>query len=360
MLLQPPSRDHEPILSRLAVRPLEKIGDICDVAVKRGGPEDEPTVVVLGMLGFTTCQLDRLPAVQCNEPTAFATAMNGRIIEDDGRLWFLRGHEHWATAVGLYDESGQLVWQVPSDPKSPDWKDASGVDFAIPLRTPDGLAFAIGFNGTDLIAMLLPGSHEPLRYRWKRTGSKAFAWDIDGDGADEIAYTTGNGLNVRRLDSTIVTTIAPTQPGYVNDVFPTRYPGRDGGTAVCIGYFDKEADRQRYEIFSPKGELLDSVNSPESYRPATDLGKNGYCFRTEETADQGDQFVGIETSRLRLSIYHDLERISSTRIDPGKDDPARVSGGAASFEQDGKWAVIVGYGSRLLVYRVALPPQADP
>ncbi len=359
-LMQPPSQNQEPVLSKLTVQPLKQIGDICDVAVKRGGSEDEPIVVVLGMLGFTTGQLDRLPAIHCDEPTAFAAAMNGRIVEDNGRLWFLRGHEHWATAAELYDESGQLVWRVPPDPKSPDWKDASGVEFVIPLRTPDGLVFAIGFNGTDTIAMILPGNAEPLRYRWKRTGSQAFAWDIDGDGADEIAYPTGEGLVVRRVDSTVVTTIAPTKSGYLNDVFPTRFPGRDGGPAVCIGYFDKKADRQRYEIFSPKGELLDSVDRPAPYRPATELGVSGYYIRTEEIATQGNQVVGIETNRLHLSMYHDRELISSIWIDAGGNGRTRVSGGMALFEHDGERGAIIGFGARLFVYRIALPPQADP
>ncbi len=359
-LAQPPAGRPEPILSKLTFRRLEEIGDICDIAIKYGEPDGEPIVVVLGMLGFTTCQLDRLPAVQCNEPTAFASALNGRIVEDEGRFWFLRGHEHWATAAEFYDESGQLVWRVPPDPRSPDWKDARAVDFAIPLRTPGGLAFAIGFNATDTIAMVLPGSREPLRYSWKRSGSNPFAWDVDGDGADEIACPAEEGLVVRRLDGAIVTTIAPTRPGFLNDVFPTRYPGRDGGNAVCIGYYDKTVDGQRYEIFSPGGELLATVNDPSPYRPETEFGKSGYYFRTEEIAGQGNQFVGIETSRLHLSIHRDREPISATWIFPGADGLTRVSGGAAHFEQDGKWIIVVGYGPRLFVYRVSLFPQPDP
>lgn len=358
-LMQPPAPEQTPILSRLAVRPVEQIGNICDVAVKNGGSEDNPVIVVLGMRGFTTCQLDRLPAIEFSEPTMFTTTQNGRIVEDGDRLWLLRGYEHWASAVGLYDESGQLVWQIPPDPKSPDWKGVSGVEFALPLRTPDGLAFAIGFNGTDAIAMVLPGSHEPVRYSWKRIGSEAFAWDVDGDGTEEIAYPTAKNLAVRQLDGAVVTTIAPTQPGYINDVFPTHYPDRQGDKAVCIGYFDNNADRQRYEVFNSSGKLLGSLNSPVLYRPATEFGQSGYYFRTQETASQGGQVVGIETNRLHLSVYRNLESISSAWIDPGEYGPTRVPGGSALLEQDGKWTAIVGFGSRLYVYRVNLPPQTD-
>lgn len=359
-LMQPPSQSPEPVLSKLTVQPLKQVGDICDVLVKRAGAEGERVAVVLGMSGFITCRLDRLPALPCDDSTAFAAAMNGRIVEDKGRFWLLRGHEHWAPAAQLYDEDGQLVWEVPSDPKSPNWKGASGVEFAIPLRTARGLAFVIGFNGTDAIAMVPPGKREPVRYSWKRTGSTAFAWDIDGDGTDEIGYPTKSGLVVRRVDGTVVTTIVPTQPGYINDVFPTHYPDRSGSTAVCIGYFDNKADRQKYEVFSSKGDLLESVDRPELYRRATELGESGYYFRAEEIAEQGNQLVGIESNRLRLSIYRNLESISSVWIDPNGDGPARASGGAACFEQDGQWAIVVGFGTRLFVYRVALSQEANP
>jgi len=183
-------------------------------------------------------------------------------------------------------------------------------------------------------------------------GKRAASLPPDGTA---LSVRDGNGKLLRRQ---------PIEGArYVNDLIRVRYPDRNGGVSLGVGFnIQKPANepKQLYRIFALDGTLLKEIEPDqleeylETLPVKLEAGRGSSHARISQTMRQAP-IAGFSATRLVLSVhgpdgplvYREVIRSSQGEVTHG--------GGAlvAMPAPDGTERLLVGYGPDLWEYRLA-------
>lgn len=344
-------------VAKRTAAPVPGIGDLEDLALVplvRGGPVE---LLAVGRLGWA--RLD--PAtLEVRETVPFAVgadvvpgALVVRDLDGDGTVEFASLGQHWIGRTAVFDRSGAQRW-IDRDPAG---KAAPQATVLVDLDGDGRLEFVTALQGQDHLRVLAAdGTPRPGLPCSPSTGMLC-ALDPDAAGRQQVAAVDGTEVVILDGAGHERGRRAAPECGFLSWLEVVRDPRPDragpcllvqGATGVV--FFDLSL--QRLPMPGSAAELATRHGNFDGERIRAKLGAVEYEVRAQRLSQQAP-IAGILASRLRLRWlredgscdYEEILRARSTREAVG---PFAL---LAATEGPLAGALLVGYGSEIVVYR---------